>query len=49
MRTEKEIRERLNDLIECKRMLCMDFAPDHVVNEVESMIDTLLWVLNEQF
>ncbi len=49
MRTEKEIRERIDSLNECKKMLCWDFAPDHVVNEVQSMIDTLLWVLKEQF
>lgn len=49
MRTENEIRERINELNECKKFLFSDFAPDHVVNEVQSMIDTILWVLKEQF
>ena len=47
MRTKKEIIERIEELIKHRNDLLKDFAPNHVINEVEAQIYTLLWVLKE--
>lgn len=47
MRTKKEIIERIVELIKHRNFLYKDFAPDHEINEVETQINTLLWVLKE--
>ena len=47
MRTKKEIIERIEELIKKRNWLLENFAPDCEINECESMIYTLLWVLKE--
>lgn len=46
MRTEKEIRKRIEELIEYRNFLYGDFAPDPQIDEVTAKINTLLWVLS---
>lgn len=45
MRTEKEIRERIEELITYRNFLYGDFATDHQIDEVSAEINALLWVL----
>lgn len=47
MRTEEEIRKRIEELIKYRDFLYSDFAPDHQIDEVRAEINAFLWVLNE--
>lgn len=47
MKTEKEIREYLNKLINRKRIAIDDFSYEEEIIEIDAMISVLRWVLSE--
>ena len=48
LKTEAEIRERIQSLQQDLNAALKDFMPDHVVLGYIEQINTLLWVLNEE-
>ena len=45
MKTENEIRERLEETIKCKNTALDDFAPDELIDMMYLEIYVLKWVL----